>query len=104
QPGADADIAVVDLAREWSIDDARLQSLSKITPLHARHVKGLPIHTLLRRRFVMKDRTLVAGTRCWGRSVHPIQNMPSPQIRNADQTMAAIVRDPGTAGPGERAA
>jgi dihydroorotase len=104
QPGADADIAVVDLAREWSIDDARLQSLSKITPFHGRYVKGLPIHTLVRGRFVMKDRTLVAGTRGWGRSVHPIQNMPSPQIRNAEQTMQAIVGDPGTAGPGERAA
>src|SRR5258706_7424500 len=30
QPGADADITVVDLVHEWSIDDAKLQSLSKI--------------------------------------------------------------------------
>ena len=29
QPGADADIAVVDLAREWTIDDAKLQSRSQ---------------------------------------------------------------------------
>ena len=29
QPGADADIAIVDLAREWSIDDAKLQSLRR---------------------------------------------------------------------------
>src|SRR5580704_6911873 len=32
QPGADADIAIVDLAHEWSIDDSKLQSRSKITP------------------------------------------------------------------------
>jgi dihydroorotase len=104
QPGADADIAVVDLTREWSIDDAKLQSLSRITPFHRRRVKGLPIHTLVRGRFVMKDRTLVAGTRGWGRSVHSIQSMPPPQIRNADQIMAAIIRGAGTTGTGERAA
>ena len=42
--------------------------------------KGLPIHTLVRGRFVMKDRTLVPGTRGWGRSVHAIQNMPPPRV------------------------
>ena len=103
QPGADADITVVDLAHEWSIDDAKLQSLSRITPFHGRRVKGLPLHTLVRGRFVMKDRQLVSGTRGWGRSVHAIQNMPPPQIQNADQTMQAIIRGPG-AGRGERAA
>jgi len=103
QPGADADITVVDLVHEWSIDDAKLQSLSRITPFHGRRVKGLPLHTLVRGRFVMKDRQLVSGTRGWGRSVHAIQNMPPPQIQNADQTMQAIIRGPG-AGRGERAA
>jgi dihydroorotase len=91
-PGANADIAVVDLAREWSIDDAKLQSLSKITPFHGRRVKGLPVHTLVRGRFVMKDRALMPGTRGWGRSVHAIQNLPPPRLRNTDQTMQAIVR------------
>jgi len=104
QPGADADIAVVDLAREWSIDDAKLQSLSRITPFHGRRVKGLPLHTLVRGCFVMKDRQLVSGTRGWGRSVHAIQNMPPPQIQNSAQTMQAIIRGPGAAGGGERAA
>ena len=104
QPGADADIAIVDLAREWSIDDAKLQSLSRITPFHGRRVKGLPLHTLVRGRFVMKDRQLISGTRGWGRSVHAIQNMPPPRIQNADQTMQAILLSPGAAGRGERAA
>jgi dihydroorotase len=92
QPGADADIAVVDLDREWTIDDARLQSLSRVTPFHGRGVKGLPIHTVVRGRFVMKDRTLVAGTRGWGRSVHAIQAMPPASPNNTDTTMAEIVR------------
>src|SRR5260221_13488740 len=92
QSGADADIAVVDLGREWTIDDAKLQSLSRITPFHGRRVKGLPIHTLVRGRFVMKDRTLVAGARGWGRSVHTVQQMPPSGPKNADNTMTAIGR------------
>ncbi len=102
QAGADADIAVVDLGREWTLDDARLQSLSKITPFHGRRVKGLPLHTLVRGRFVMKDRTLVPATRGWGRSVHAIQQLPPPRPQNIDRTMKAIT---GTAGlPGMRGA
>jgi len=92
QPGADADIALVDLATEWAIDDAKLQSRAKITPWNGRRVRGLPVHTLVRGRFVMRDRQLVPQTRGWGRSVHAIQRMPPPQVRNAEQTSAAIVR------------
>ena len=55
-------------------------------------VKGLPIHTLVRGRFVMKDRMLMKDARGWGRSVHPLQNLPAPQLKNTDNTMSAIVR------------
>jgi dihydroorotase len=90
QPSADADIAIVDLAREWTIDDAKLQSRAKITPWNGRRVHGLPVHTLVRGRFVMRERRLVPETRGWGRSVHTIQRMPPAQVRNAEQTSAAI--------------
>jgi dihydroorotase len=90
-PGADADLALVDLIRPWTIDDAKIQSRSKISPWQGREVRGLPIHTLVRGRFVMRDRTLVATARGWGRSVHRIQEMPASALRNADQTMQAIV-------------
>jgi dihydroorotase len=93
-PGAEADIAVVDLDHEWKIDDARLQSTSKITPFHGMRAKGLPIHTLVRGRFVMRDRALVDGTRGHGRSVHIIQQMPAAKPRNTDQTMSAVTRVP----------
>jgi dihydroorotase len=104
QPGSDADIAIVDLDREWSIEDAKLQSRSKITPWNGRRVKGLPLHTLVRGRFVMKDRTLMPGARGWGRSVHAIQTLPTPQLRNVDQTMQAIVAAVDPAGRQEHAA
>jgi dihydroorotase len=96
QSGSDADIAIVDLGCSWTIDDAKTQSRSKISPWHGRAVKGLPLHTLVRGRFVMRDRTLMADTRGWGRSVHTIQDMPQAQPRNTDKTMSAIVQKPGS--------
>jgi dihydroorotase len=96
QPGADADIAIVDLGRAWTIEDAKLQSRAKITPWNGRRVQGLPVHTLVRGRFVMRERQIVPQTRGWGRSVHTIQRMPPPQVRNGTQTSAAITSMPGT--------
>jgi dihydroorotase len=88
--GSDADIAIVDLSREWTIDDALIQSRSKISPWHGRKATALPIHTLVRGRLVMKDRILQENARGWGRSVHTIQQMPPAVPRNADTTMTAI--------------
>src|SRR3954454_23561638 len=58
QPGAQADLALVDLGRASVIDNALLQSRSKATPWHGRPVRGLPVHTLVRGRFVMRERLL----------------------------------------------
>ena len=91
QPGSDADITIVDLDREMTIEDAGLHSRSRITPWNGRKVKGVPVHTLVRGRFVVKDRELVSGTKGWGRSVHLLQEMPAPAVRHADETMQAIV-------------
>ena len=88
-PGADADIAMVDLKREHVISDADIQSRSKISPWDGRRVKGLPIHTIVRGRFVMKDRVLM-DTKGWGRSVHPLQQMPAPAVRHAEHSMQSI--------------
>ncbi|WP_315834725.1 allantoinase AllB [Bradyrhizobium prioriisuperbiae] len=94
QPGADADIALVDLTRQWALQDSQLQSRSKISPWDGRKVCGLPIHTLVRGRFAMKNRELVPATKGWGRSVHTIQAMPPAVVRNADQTMQAVLKAP----------
>lgn len=88
--GSDADIAIVDLDRIWTIDDTVIQSRSKISPWHGRKSTALPIHTIVRGRFVMKDRILQETARGTGRSVHDIQQMPTPAPRNVETTMAAI--------------
>jgi dihydroorotase len=88
--GSDADIAIVDMNRRWTIDDAKTQSHSKISPWQGRQCTALPIHTIVRGRFVMKNRVLNEQARGTGRSVHAIQRMPTPAPKNTDQTMAAI--------------
>ncbi len=104
QAGSEADLALVDLGRRWTIEDAFLQSRSKITPWNGREVRGLPIHTLVRGRFVMRERGLIAVTRGWGRSVHGLQRLPDPAPRNRDRTMAAIMPAAGAPPPPGRAA
>ncbi len=89
-PGADADIAIVDLKATDVIRAAKLHSRGPITPFEGFAVTGLPIHTLVRGRFVMRDRTLVDNARGHGKSVRRIQQMPTPQPRNVDQTLAVV--------------
>jgi dihydroorotase len=88
--GSDADIAIVDLDRRWTIDDGSMQSRAKISPWHGRQATALPIHTIVRGRFVMRDRILQENARGSGRSVHTIQQMPPPTPRNTSSTMTAI--------------
>ena len=88
QPGADADIAIVDLGREWSIDQSQLFSKSKITPWHGRRVQGGPVMTLVRGKIVMEGGRLLAEPG-WGKPAR--QKMPPPAPRNVDKTTAAIV-------------
>ena len=94
EPGAEADIAVVDMERRETIRAAGLHSRAKITPFEGVEVTGVPIHTLVRGRFVQRDRMLVEATSGWGRQVTAIQKMPEPRVRNADQTLAACLRAP----------
>lgn len=88
--GAHADIAVVDMAREETIRAEALHSRGKVTPFDGWRVKGVPVHTLVRGRFVQRDRRLVESARGHGRQVTDIQAMPDPVVRNADQTLAAV--------------
>jgi dihydroorotase len=91
QPGADADIVVVDLKREHVIKAEQLQSIGRCTPFEDSVVHGLPVHTLVRGRFVMKDRELVEASSGHGRPVGRIQQMPPPAPKNLEHTTRAIL-------------
>ena len=95
-PGADADLALVDLKATSRIDRAMLHSArARVTPFHGHALTGVPVHALVRGRFVMRDRELVASSRGWGQSVKRIQQMPEPSPRNTEYTTAAILKRPG---------
>jgi dihydroorotase len=90
--GSHADLAIVDLKAQESIDQHRLHSVrARITPFHGVKVTGLPIHTLSRGRFVMRGRKLVEDAKGHGRSVHTIQHMPPPIPLRSDQSLAAVL-------------
>ncbi len=91
--GSDADIAVVDLNRTWTIDDTAIQSRAKISPWDGWEATALPVHTLVRGRFIMRNRKLQTATRGWGRSVHSIQQMPAGVPRHQEETMSAITAE-----------
>lgn len=88
--GAHADIAVVDMNRTETIRAEGLHSRGKVTPFDGVAVTGIPVHTLVRGRFVQRDRQLVGETRGWGRQVTDIQKMPAARPANVDQSLAHI--------------
>ena len=87
QPGADADLAILDMKREWSVDQSQLFSKSKISPWHGRKVQGGPVLTMVRGRVVMEAGRIVAEPG-WGKPAR--RKMPPPAPRNLDRTTAAI--------------
>lgn len=90
--GADADIALVDLERQEIIDQETLHSYrARATPFHGWSVKGVPVHTLVRGRFVMRDRTLQSEAKGSGLSVKRVQQMPIAKLANSDKTLAAEI-------------
>jgi dihydroorotase len=91
--GAHADLAIVNLEAEDMIDQTKLHSVrARITPFHGVSVKGLPIHTLSRGRFVMRGRKLVEATAGHGRSVHTIQRMPPAVPLRTEQSLGELLK------------
>jgi len=74
----------VDPKRREVIRAERLHSRGKVTPFEGVEVTGVPVHTLVRGRFVQRDRKLVADAKGWGRQVTDIQRMPPAKPQNAD--------------------
>jgi dihydroorotase len=54
-PGAPANLTVLDLGAEWTVDGAALRSRARNTPFAGRVLTGRPVHTLLRGRFTLRD-------------------------------------------------
>jgi dihydroorotase-like cyclic amidohydrolase len=65
--GHDADVAVVDLERRWTLDRARVVSSAGYSIYEGRQFQGQVVHTLVRGRPVLRDTALVADSAGWGR-------------------------------------
>jgi dihydroorotase len=78
QVGSDADVTIVDLEREQTIDQERLHSKSKISSWHGRRVRGLPVCTMVRGRIVVRD-GVVHGAPGWGAYVQQTPTKPAPR-------------------------
>jgi dihydroorotase len=59
QVGSDADLTLVDLAKEWMIDSKRLHSKNNVTPFDGWHGRGQAVATVVRGQIVMRDGELV---------------------------------------------
>ena len=67
-PGSDADVALVDLEREWTINNAHVQSKIGWTPYHGRSITGAVVRTMVRGTDVYVDGEIV-GTPGHGKQV-----------------------------------
>jgi dihydroorotase-like cyclic amidohydrolase len=70
QVGADADFALVDLGRTWTLGAEQLQTRSGISPYLGRTFRGAVVRTIVRGRTVFRDGAVV-GEPGWGRIVKP---------------------------------
>jgi dihydroorotase-like cyclic amidohydrolase len=55
QVGADADLTIVDLAREDTIEAQRLHGKNNLSPWEGVRTRGLAVATIVRGRVVMRD-------------------------------------------------
>lgn len=72
QIGADADITIVDLNKEMTIDRRKLHSKSKVTAFDGFTVKGVPTQTIVRGHTIMKDGQII-GNQGYGRLIKPLE-------------------------------
>ena len=70
RPGADADIAIVDLNANWTIDNDGVLSRCGWTPYHGRQIKPRVEQTILRGQDIFKDGQVV-GQPGYGMQVKP---------------------------------
>ena len=72
QPGADADLTIVDMEKEWTVTHEEMYSKTKYTPYDGFQLKGKPVMTIVMGSIVMEDGKIV-GKPGHGRKVNPKQ-------------------------------
>lgn len=68
--GADADFTVIDLDREYTIDEKQTETMAKYNPFHGMNLKGKPIQTIVRGKVVYdEDNGGIVGEAGYGQYV-----------------------------------
>jgi dihydroorotase len=80
--GADADFAVIDMNAELTLNNERIVSKCGWTPYAGKKVKGLPVHTIVRGRFVFEDGKLV-GEPGYGEKASPLSEENAQRLQTA---------------------
>lgn len=65
--GADADFTIIDLDREYTIDEKKSETMAKYNPLHGLELKGKPVQTIVRGKLVYdEDNGGIVGDQGYG--------------------------------------
>ena len=72
QVGSDADLVVVDMDKEETISNATTYTRVGWTPYDGQRVKGVPTHTIVRGRIVMRDGEVI-GEPGYGEFITPVK-------------------------------
>lgn len=67
--GSDADFTIIDLDKEWTIDQKKTYSMAKYNPLHGMKLKGKPVKTVVRGKLVYDDEKGIIGREGYGQFV-----------------------------------
>jgi dihydroorotase (multifunctional complex type) len=80
--GSDADFTIIDLEKEWTIDEKKTQCLNKYTPLHGLKLKGKVVRTIVRGEDVFTEEKGIVATPGFGKYVkrQTISSLPRKLI------------------------
>jgi allantoinase len=81
EPGADADLTLVDLERPWRIEPDAMCSRDRRSPWEGADGRGAPVMTIVRGRVVARDGQPVGGPT--GRMVRPVRAGSGVRARSA---------------------
>jgi dihydroorotase len=86
--GKDADLAIVDPAAEWVIEETKLHSKAGWSPFHGRRLRGRIRYTFLRGNQIACDGELIASAPC-GRLIRATATDPIPGTHTRSRPMPA---------------
>jgi dihydroorotase (multifunctional complex type) len=78
--GSDADFTVIDLEKEYVIDEQKTESMAKYNPLHGMKLKGKPVQTIIRGNVIFDEDKGIVGEAGYGEYV------PRQSIQRLERT------------------